>query len=195
MPRRGRDGWPVRTGWKAFARACVAAASVAGAARAQPIPPTSLPVVPATVPALTGDRLLRMSAAELDQIYRSVAPGTQPRGKVRGLPIVSPGTPQGPSRSRAARVVWQGKVFRDDGVTAVNRFFGVRAIAGNLYYAPSWLDGRPSLILDYQGTSLVYGRYRDEIRQVGPGLYLGLMFARTREGAAFTRYFAFETPR
>ena len=95
--------------------------------------------------------------------------------------------------SRAARVVWQGKVFRDDGTTAVNRFFGVRAIQGNLSYAPSWLDGRPALILDYQGTSLVYGRYRDEIRQVAPGLYLGAMFARKKSGPEFTRYFAFET--
>jgi hypothetical protein len=90
-------------------------------------------------------------------------------------------------------VVWQGKVFRDDGTTAVNRFFGVRAIQGNLSYAPSWVDGRPALILDYQGTSLVYGRYRDEIRQVGPNLYLGVMFARTQPAPTIARYFAFET--
>ena len=65
-------------------------------------------------------------------------------------------------------------------------------IQGNLYNAPSWVDGRPSLILDYQGTSLVYGRYRDEIRQVAPGLYLGAMFARAEPRPTFARYFAFE---
>jgi hypothetical protein len=134
-----------------------------------------------------------MSPAQLDALYRAAAPGPQPRGRVRGVPIVSPGRALGPAMSKAARVVWQGKVFRDDGTTAVNRFFGVRAVAGNLSYAPSWLDGRPSLVLDYQGTSLVYGRYRDEIRQVAPGLYLGVMFARTASGPEFTRYFAFET--
>jgi hypothetical protein len=143
---------------------------------------------------LTGDRLLLMSAAELDALYRAVGPGIPPRGKVHGLPIVSPGSPSGPTMSRAARVVWQGKVFDDDGAGAVNRFFGARMIRGNVYQGASWLDGRPSLVLDYQGTSLVYGRYRDEIRQVGPGLYLGVMFARTRSGTPkFTRYFAFET--
>lgn len=184
MPRRGQgQGWQV--GWKAIAGIWV----VAGTALAQSPPPAYV----RAAPALTGEALLRMAPAALDRLYRDAGLGLQPRGKVRGLPIVSPGTPRGPSKSRAARVVWQGKVFRDDGVTAVNRFFGIRAIAGNLYYAPSWLDGRPSLILDYQGTSLLYGRYRDEIRQVGPSLYLGLMFARTREGVAFTRYFAFET--
>ena len=141
----------------------------------------------------TADRLTRMSAAELDALYQAASPGPQPRGRVRGVPIVSPGSPAGPILSRGARLVWQGKVFRDDGVSAVNRFFGVRMIRGRLSYAPSWRDGRPALILDYQGTSRVYGRYRDEIRQVAPGLYLGLMFAREGSGTAFVRYFAFET--
>lgn len=144
-------------------------------------------------PGVTGERLQRMNAGELDARYRAAAPGAQPRGRVHGLPIVSPGSAMGPTMSRVARVVWQGKVFRDDGATAVNRFFGVRAIAGKLSYGPSWRDGRPSLILDYQGTSLVYGRYRDEIRQVAPGVYLGLMYARAKSGPEFTRYFAFET--
>lgn len=149
-------------------------------------------IQPPRTAAVTGDRLQRMSAGELDALYRAAGPGVQPRGRVHGLPIVAPGSPMGPTMSRAARVVWQGKVFRADGVTAVNRFFGVRVIQGNLSYGPSWLDGRPALILDYQGTSVVYGRYRDEIRQVAPGLYLGLMFARAQSGPEFTRYFAFE---
>jgi hypothetical protein len=145
--------------------------------------------------ALTGERLQTMSAAELDTLYRNAGPGVQPRGRVRGIPIVSPGKKMGPAMSRAARVVWQGKVFNDDGATAVNRFFGVRAIQGKLSQGTSWLDGRPSLILDYQGTSVVYGRYRDEIRQVGPNLYLGVMHARDPAGPILTRYFAFETGR
>lgn len=142
---------------------------------------------------IDGAGLQRMTAAQLDALYRSAAPGPTPRGKVRGVPIVAPGKPYGPAASKAARAVWQGKVFRDDGLTAVNRFFGLRVIEGRLSSAPSWVDGRPSLILDYQGTSRVYGRYRDEIRQVGPNLYLGVMFARTDAAPTFTRYFAFET--
>src|SRR4051794_34552007 len=97
----------------------------------------------------------------------------------------------GPTMSRAARVVWQGKVFSDDGASAVNRFFGAKVIRGNVYQGKSWLDGRPSLVLDYQGTSLLYGRYRDEIRQVAPGLYLGVMYTRTSKGVEFNKYFAF----
>ena len=145
----------------------------------------------AAVQGVTGERIQHMTVGELDQLYRSAGPGVQPRGKVRGFTIVSPGKALGPVMSKSARVVWQGKVFRDDGTTAVNRFFGMRMIQGNLAYGTSWLDGRPSLTLDYLGTSRVYGRYRDEIRQVGPNLYLGLMYDRT--GPKFTRYFAFET--
>ena len=99
---------------------------------------------------------------------------------------------EGPMASRAGRLVWQGKDFDGGGATAVNRFFGIKAVRGRLYQGSSWLDGRPSLVLDYQNTSLVYRRYRDEIREIAPGLYLGAMFSRTQPQPTFTRYFAFE---
>ena len=96
------------------------------------------------------------------------------------------------ARSNAAKLAWQGKVFDPESSTATNRFFGVRAIKGNVYAGPSWLDGNPSMILDYEGTSKIYGNYRDEIRQVAPGLYLGLMYDRTTSPPAFKMYFAFD---
>lgn len=179
-----------RRALRGLAGAWLALAGFAGEAGAQPPPVVNVIPVPQV---RDGDSLLRMKATELESLYRVSPPGAQPRGRVHGLPIISPGKATGPTMSRAARVVWQGKVFRDDGTTAVNRFFGVRAIQGNLSYGPSWLDGRPSLILDYQGTSRVYGRYRDEIRQVGPGVYLGLMYDRTGSPPTPVRYFAFET--
>src|SRR5262249_12451308 len=150
MTRRRGQGQVVRA---ALAGVWVAAGFGGPAARAQ------APAALAPAQVLTGDRLQRMSAPELDALFRSASPGAAPRGRGHGLPVVAPGTPMGPTMSRAARVVWQGKVFRDDGTSAVNRFFGARVIRGNLYQAPSWLDGRPALVLDYQGTSLVYGRY------------------------------------
>ena len=161
-----------------------------------PISPNLTPPVAATTTkVLTPERLVRMGAAELDQLYRASGPGVQPRGRVKGIPIVSPGSPIASTLSRGARMVWQGKVFRDDGQSAVNRFFGVQAVRGKLYYGTSWVDGRSTLVLDYKGSSLVYGRYRDEIRQVGPNLYLGVMHARTEPVPTFTRYFAFEATR
>jgi hypothetical protein len=56
------------------------------------------------------------------------------------------------------------------------------------------MDGRPALIIDYSRTSHVYARYRDEIRQVGPGLYLGLMYTRTAPQPTLKTYFLLEVP-
>src|SRR5437879_5754002 len=126
-----------RAGWRALVGAWLAAAALPREAQAQTVTAPSRVAVPA-VAAVTVERLVRMSPAELDQLYRTSAPGALPQGKVRGIPIVAPGSPFGPVMSRGARVVWQGKVFRGDGRTAVNRFFGVRVIQGNLYNAPSW---------------------------------------------------------
>jgi hypothetical protein len=180
-----------RAGWRVAAGVVIAASQGLGAKPATAQGPAPAAVW-ATAPAVTADRLVRMGPAELDALYRASGPGAAPRGRVRGIPIVAPGSRFAPAASRAGRVVWQGKVFGDDGGSAVNRFFGVRAVRGRVYHGPSWVDGRTSLVLDYQGTSLVYGRYRDEIREVAPGLYLGVMFARTQPAPTFTRYFAFE---
>ena len=90
------------------------------------------------------------------------------------------------------RVVWQGKVFEDGGITAVNRFFGLPMFRAQVYQGPSWLDGAPSLVLDYSQTSRIYAQNRDEIRQVAPGLFLGLMYGKTQPQPTLRMYFALE---
>ena len=149
------------------------------------------PMLPTSVPVQTLDDLAGLSGPQLDQLYRQSGPGSVPAGKVRGRALY-PDARFGAARSRAARAVWQGKVFRPEDSTAVNRFFGLRMIEGRVYAGQSWLDGGPSMILDYQGTSKVYGSYRDEIREVAPGLYLGLMYDRTVSPPHLKTYFAFD---
>ena len=75
-----------------------------------------------------------------------------------------------------------------------NKFLGVRFIEGNLGYGPSWMDGRPATILDYSETSHLYANYRDEIRQVGPRIFLGAMYSRTTPEPTFMMYFALQAP-
>ena len=89
--------------------------------------------------------------------------------------------------------MWQGKVFEPGQTSAVNRFFGMRLVRAQVYQGPSWLDGQPSLILDYSQTSRVYADNRDEIRQVAPGLFLGLMYDRTTSPPGLVMYFALES--
>jgi hypothetical protein len=139
----------------------------------------------------TLDDLVTLSACQLDQLYRQSGPGVVPCGKVVGRALY-PDSRFPRARSNAARLAWQGKVFDPETSTATNRFFGVKVIKGNVYVAPSWLDGCPALILDYEETSWVYGDYRDEIREVAPGLYLGLMYDRTTAPPSLKMYFAFK---
>ena len=176
-------------------RATLAAALlVASALGLTPTPGRAQEFAPGPYPsAMTPDTLVRMSPEGLDSLYRSAEAGCVLRGKVSGRVIISPGKKRTVPTSRAARLWWQGKVFRDDGTTAINRFMGVPIVEGSLYYAPSWVDGRPSLILDYEHTSRVYRNVRDEIRQVAPNLYLGAMYERTQPKPTLKMYFVLET--
>jgi hypothetical protein len=141
------------------------------------------------------DQLLRMSPAELEALYRRGTAAAIPPGRIRGTAILAAGTRRARALSRGARLVWQGKVFESGQATAVNRFFGVSVVRATVYQGPSWLDGSTSLILDYSQTSRIYANNRDEIRQIAPGLYLGLMYDRTTAPPALTMYFALESGR
>ena len=54
--------------------------------------------------------------------------------------------------------------------------FGLKAIVARVYKAPSWLDGKECIVLDYSETSLVAEHVRDEIRLVDTGFYLGKVY-------------------
>ncbi len=142
--------------------------------------------------AVTLDQLLRMSPAELEAVYRQGVAAAIPEGRVRGTALLAPGTWRTRLLARGTRLVWQGKIIEPGQATAVNRFFGLRIIRGQLYQGPSWLDGSPSLVLDYSQTSHIYAGNRDEIRQVAPGLFLGLMYDRTTAPPGLSMYFALQ---
>ncbi len=119
--------------------------------------------------------LVRMSKHELEAIYLASPPAPPPSGFLPGRAIKNPGARFTVANSRVTRLAWQGKIFRDDG-TMINRVFGFgQAIPADVYHGESLIDGRPSLILDYSGSKL-WPDVRDEVREVSPGLYLGVMY-------------------
>ncbi len=144
-------------------------------------------------PAMSLDALTRMTPAQLDALYGNAIAGPVPTGRVKGRALLRPGTRLGPAISRGAGVAWQGKVFEGDG-TSINRFFGLKMIRARVAPGPSWRDGAPATILDYSQTSRVYARYRDELRMVAPGLWLGLMYDRSNP-PQLKMYFAIEEAR
>jgi hypothetical protein len=129
--------------------------------------------------ALDAKQLLGMSQAELDALFSAHEAGPIPDGPAEGTAIVAPDTPV--SEAIAAFVnaaAWKGKVFdaKDGFLRNEVGPFGVRAIVARVYKAPSWLDQKECIVLDYSQTSLVAAHVRDEIRLVDDGFYLGKVY-------------------
>jgi hypothetical protein len=141
---------------------------------------------------ITLAHLQQMSPAEIEAVYRQGRATAIPAGPIRGTALLSPGTRRARLMSRGARLIWQGKVFEPGETTAVNRFFGMRIVRAQVFQGPSWLDGQPSLVLDYSQTSRIYAKNRDEIREIATGLFLGLMYDRTTAPPGLQMYFTLQ---
>ncbi|MEN3330996.1 MAG: hypothetical protein V7641_361 [Blastocatellia bacterium] len=129
--------------------------------------------------AITVADLLKKSQAELDELFTNSPPGDIPDGPAKGTAIVAPGTTY--TEEIAGFInhfAWQGKTFDSKKGVLRNRIlaFGLNAIIAKVYKAPSWLDGKECIVLDYSETSLVAHWVRDEIRQIAPDLYLGKVY-------------------
>ena len=124
-------------------------------------------------------QLLKMSQVQLDELFTSSTPGEIPDGDAHGTAIIAPGTSFSDEIATLINFfAWQGKTFDAKRGRLTNRIlpFGFNAIIAKVYKAPSWLDGKECIVLDYSDTSLVAHWIRDEIRQIGPGLYLGKVY-------------------
>ena len=124
-------------------------------------------------------QLLAASQAQLDELFGESPAGDIPDGEAQGTAIIAPGTP---FTANIAEVInhfgWQGKTFDARRGMLKNRIlvFGVHAIIAKVYKAPSWLDDKECIVLDYSEASIVAQHVRDEIRLIGPGRYLGVVY-------------------
>jgi hypothetical protein len=129
--------------------------------------------------AYTAAQLLSMSQKQLDDLFSSSPAGDIPNGEADGTAIIAAGTPfSQPIASLINLFNWQGKTFDAAHGTLTNRIlaFGVNAIVAQVYKDKSWFDGNECIVLDYSKTSLSAQHIRDEIRQIGPGMYLGIVY-------------------
>jgi hypothetical protein len=123
--------------------------------------------------------LTTMSQTELDDLFRRSSIDEIPDGDALGTAIVAPGSEvEGPILWLARWLAWQGKVFYRAQGYLLNKVgpLGTHLIKAKVYKAPSWFDGQPAIILDYSRTSLLAHKVRDEIREVSPGTFLGIVF-------------------
>lgn len=132
--------------------------------------------------------LLKMTQTELDDLFKASQAGPIPDGAAEGTAIIAPGTTYS---SEIAKLVslfaWQGKTFDGPHGVLRNRILPLHlnAIVAEVYKGPSWLDGKECIVLDYSKTSKAARYIRDEIREVSPGVYLGVVFWGKRQVLKF----------
>lgn len=125
------------------------------------------------------DQMLKMSKAELNELFARSPAGEIPAERGRGTVIFAPGTPFARVVGKIAYLLaWRGKVFDQESGDLLNIVspFGVKAIRALVYKNPSWIDQRECIVIDYSKTSFVARLVRDEIREVSPGVFLGQVF-------------------
>lgn len=141
---------------------------------------------------LSAPDLLNLSEADLDDLFRQGSVGTLPNGQADGAAIIAPGMRFTHEIASVVNIfAWQGKTFDAAHGTLTNRIsaLGVNAIVAQVYKGASLFDGKECIVLDYSKTSLLAKHVRDEIREVAPALYLGLVYWDTRKTIHFSLHF------
>ena len=136
------------------------------------------------------DDLVRADRATLDALYAAGTASPPPAGFVPGRAIPDPGSRNTTRRSKLVGLFWKGKVFTDGRM--INRLAGgLEAVTARMYVGESFFDGQPAVILDYAGSKL-FGDVRDEMREVAPGVFLGMTYVRKCPVPKATTYFVLD---
>ncbi len=160
----------------------------------------------------TLDSLSRKTSAELDALYRAANVSKTMHAAdgalvgrmlaVRGLPAAFAGPLRRWAASRS--FVWEGKTFSassDGAGVGHNRVF-VPGVFGHqslfpfeTTFGPSAIDGKPTLILDYdlEVNPGYIRRIHDEIREVAEGLFLGPAMWKSGTDKTLVLWFALDS--
>src|SRR2546429_3648407 len=104
------------------------------------------------------DELRTMTQRQLDDVFARSPAGPIPAGEGEGTVLFDPGTELEPVAAEVAHLLfWQGKVFDPEKGELRNRILpvGLPAIVAKVYEAPSWIDGRDCIVLDYSQRSII----------------------------------------
>jgi hypothetical protein len=145
----------------------------AGVARAAPLDYGNGCALDPENRAVTLDALrFRCSPQQAEQIYVAAGPGTVPVGVMNGW-VTNP-----PPLALLAPPFWIGKTFYTgpNGGMLQNRLTGAgfEAWPAIVSIGPSWIDGKPTWVLDYAPSPTP--PIHDEIREITPGVWFGYSY-------------------
>jgi hypothetical protein len=123
-------------------------------------------------------RLTALSSRALDDAFSYGSPGVIPDKAATGIGLAWTGTWISRPLAYVFRLFWKGKIFDRRSSKVINRIlpFGMPAIHATVGAGNSLFDGRPCVVIDYSCHRLIGRMVRDEIREIEPGMYLGLVY-------------------
>jgi hypothetical protein len=124
----------------------------------------------------TLEELECLSPCQLEDLYRRSEVGRPLVGVADGRMLCVTDARLPKVRLRLARTFWRGKGACEDGCFTNRWVGGVDAITSRYVIGPSWIDGKPAVLMDYPPKTPLLGNVHDELREVSPGLYLGPLF-------------------
>lgn len=110
-----------------------------------------------------------------ESLFRNASMGCPPCGPTRGIVLYSVGAfPR--VKAHLQGTIWKGKTFYGD-ATFTNRWLGgITAGSASIHVESSWIDGRECHVIQTDSSALVFRNIRDELRQIAPGLWLGISY-------------------
>src|SRR2546430_15485366 len=93
--------------------------------------------------AVTVAEMLKMSQAQLDDLFTQSPTGEIPSGEAKGTAIIAPGTTYTQDTANFVNhFAWQGKIFDPAKGILRNKTlpFGLNAIIATAYKRPIWMD-------------------------------------------------------
>jgi hypothetical protein len=139
--------------------------------------PDSLAMPSGVAPPITCiDQLRGRSCEELLNIFAG-GNCACPSGYGRGEVVLMTDGRHCKMKMRMTNRVWKGKVFDDDG-SFTNQWVACKALHSCYGPGPSWYDGLPCIVMEYPPHTPLFANSHDEIRQVGPGIWLGMFYER-----------------
>ncbi|MDJ0743682.1 MAG: hypothetical protein QNJ32_09990 [Xenococcaceae cyanobacterium MO_167.B27] len=146
-----------------------------------------------TTATLKPSDLLKMSQAEIDELYKQGSVGEIPDGDGKGIAIIAAGTILVKVLALISKLFfWQGKFFYREEKFFLNKLppFGIRAFKGEIYKGNGRFCEGEAIILDYSQTSFIFKKVKEEMREIAPGFYLAQVYLGEKRVSNFTLEFS-----